>query len=180
MARPVIMNTYELLYIVSTAYTDAEIEKIKEQVSGEVTALGGMVLSSQNLGKIRLAYPINKQHHGSYILTYFEAEPSVITSLDRKLTLTDEVLRHTLLRSIPDTHTKKFELTSYVAPLSEESRRERHKEHDEEGSRPAPRRKVEELPLPAPSVTASEEKKMSIEELDKKLDEILDQDLTNI
>lgn len=174
------MNKYELLYIVSSQYTDGEIVKIQEQVNAEVISLGGTVVSSQNLGKIRLAYPIKKQWHGSYVLMYFDAEPSAIASLDRKLTLTDEVLRHTIITRQTDTQKMAFELTSYVAPLSEEARRERHKEHGEEAPRPAPRHKVEELPAPTPSVSSSAEKKMSIEELDKKLDEILDVDVTSL
>lgn len=180
MAGSAPMHTYELLYIVSSEYTDAEIEKIKERVADEVTAVGGTVLSTQNLGKIRLAYPVKKQRHGSYILTYIDVEPSKIVALDRKFTLTDEILRHTILRFDPDVHKKTFELTSYIAPLSEEARRERHKEHAEEGPRPMPRRKIAELPSPAPSQTSTQEKKMSMEELDKKLDEMLDVDMTNL
>ncbi|MBI5369941.1 30S ribosomal protein S6 [Candidatus Uhrbacteria bacterium] len=174
------MNEYELFYIVSSQYTDAEIEQIKEQVSGEMTTLGGTMVSTKNLGKIRLAYPIKKQHHGSYVLTYFDAPAEVIATLDRKLTLRDDLLRHTLLRRRPGSEKETFELTSYVAPLSEEARRERHKDSAEEGtSRPAPRRRVvEEVAPPTPSSTSSEEKKMSIEELDKKLDELLDADMT--
>ncbi len=174
------MNKYELLYIVSSQYTDGEIAKIQEQVNAEVMAVGGTIVSSHNLGKIKLAYPIKKQWHGSYILTYFDVEPSAIAELERKLTLTDEVLRHTLMTRKSDVSKTAFELTSYVAPLSEEARRERHKDHSEEGVRGAPRRKAEELPSPTPSSTSSEEKKMSIEELDKKLDEMLDVDITSL
>jgi small subunit ribosomal protein S6 len=174
------MNKYELLYIVSSQYTDAEIEKIQEQVASEVTAVGGTIVSSQNLGKIKLAYPIRRQWHGSYILTYFDAESSAISALERKLTLTDEVLRHTLTARKPDIQKMAFELTSYIAPLSEEARRERHKDHSEESARPIPRRKVDVLPPPTPSSTSHEEKKMSIEELDKKLDEMLDVDITSL
>ena len=174
------MNKYELLYIVSSAYTDVEIEKIQQQVNAEVTVVGGTIVASQNLGKIKLAYPIKKQWHGSYILTYFDVDPSAITALDRKLTLTDEVLRHTLITRKADVQKMAFELTSYVAPLSEEARRERHKDHAEEGERPVHRRKVEALPLPAPSLSSPDEKKMSIEELDKKLDELLEVDVTTI
>lgn len=175
------MNKYELLYIVSSQYTDAEITKIQAQVDGEITSAGGTIVSGQNLGKIRLAYPIKKQQHGSYILTFFDVDPSALSALDRKLTLTDEVLRHTILLRHPDAQKLAFEITSYVAPLSEEARREKHKEHSEDAPRPAaPRRKIEELPSPTPSPTSSEEKKMSIEELDKKLDELLDVDVEKI
>ncbi len=152
------MNPYELLYIVSNQYTDAEIEKITQQVANEVTRAGGTIISSRNIGKIRLAYPLKKQHHGTYILMHFDAEPTVIDVLNRKFGLTSEVLRHTITTRQPGAENEVYELTSYVAPLSEEARRERQKDHSS-----AP-----------PSVTATQERSMSMEELDKKLDELLD------
>ncbi len=172
------MNQYELLYIVSNQYTDGEIEKIAGQVSAEVTHLGGTVISSRNIGKIRLAYPIKKQRHGTYVLVHFDAESSVIDSLNRKLGLTDEVLRHTITTRRPGAENEAYELTSYVAPLSEEARRERQKDRPEDGTRPVRRAAEEPLPPPPPSATSAEESKMSMEELDKKLDEILDVDST--
>lgn len=171
------MNKYELLFIASSQYTDAEIEKIKTQVVSEVETAGGTVVKTENLGKIRLAYPIKKQRHGTYILVYFDAESSVITTLNRKLTLTDEILRHTITARPAEAEKHVFELTSYVAPLSEEARQEREVSHRAPIVR-QPRRKVEEIIPPAPSATSQEESKMTMEELDKKLDEILESDIT--
>ncbi len=173
------MNQYELLYIVSNHYTDEEISKISEQISGEVTAVGGTIISSRSIGKIRLAYPIKKQRHGTYLLVHFDAESSVIATLNRKLTLTDEILRHVITSRHPGAEKDVYELTSYVAPLSEEARREKPKDHSEEGSRPVAHRFVNaEIAPPPPSAKSAEEHKMSIEELDKKLDALLDADIT--
>lgn len=169
------MNPYELLYIVSTSYTDAETSQIQEQIALEITRAGGAIIRNENLGKIRLAYPIKKQHHGSYILVYFAAEPSIISALNRKLSLTDTIMRHTIGMRPAGVETKKVELSSYVAPLSEEARRQRF--DSSESPRPV-RRRVEELPPPAPSVTSTQEQKMSMEDLDKKLDELLEADVT--
>lgn len=173
------MNQYELLYIVSNHYTDEEISKISEQISGEVTAVGGTIVSSQSIGKIRLAYPIKKQRHGTYMLVYFDAESPAIEPLNRKLILTDEILRHVITSRRPGAEKETYELTSYVAPLSEEARREKQKDHSEEVSRPAQHRFVDaEIAPPPPSEKSAEEQKMSIEELDKKLDALLDADVT--
>lgn len=176
---PVIMNQYELLYIVSNQFTDAEIEKISKQVADEVTNAGGTVLSSRPIGKIRLAYPIKKQRHGTYVLVHFDAESSVVEVLNRKFGLTEEMLRHTMTTRRPGAENDVYELTSYVAPLSEEARRERQKDHGEDAPRSGkPRHAEEELPPPPPSATSAQEKSMSMEELDKKLDELLDEDVT--
>jgi len=178
---------YELLYIVGTQYTDPEIEKIQQQIATEVETAGGVIVRNENLGKIRLAFPIKKQRHGSYILVYFNAEPSVVNALNRKLSLTDELLRHTLTTRPAGVETLKVELSSYVAPLSEEARKQKYegREGHDESERPA-RRKIEELPVSTftmtppsiPSSTSAIESTMSIEELDKKLDELLEEDIT--
>lgn len=168
------MNKYELLSIVSNQYTDDEVLKISEQVSSEITNAGGTVIKSQVIGKIRLAYPIKKQRHGTYVLNYFDAEPSSVETLSRKLKLTDELLRHTIIMRPANAQEKKFELTSYVAPLSEEAKETRR----ERPSAPRRERDVKPMSVPAsaPSATSLQEKKMSIEELDQKLDELLKMD----
>lgn len=166
------MKEYELLYIVGTQFTDQEIAGIQSKIDDLLTQAGAKVLKTQNLGKIKLAYPIKKIRHGSYVLSYFDAESSVITDLNRRLGLAEELLRHTLLERPSGALERTFELTSYVAPLSEETKPEREMKR-------APVktfRKVEPQlpsPLPAPSAESS----MTMEELDQKLDKILEGDI---
>ena len=165
------MKGYELLYIVGTQYTDEEIARIQEQIAKLLTDAGGALLKSQNLGKIRLAYPIKNIRHGTYILVYFDAEPSAVQDVNRRLGLTDEILRHTLLARPSDALERTFELTSYVAPLSEEAKTERE-------PRRAPSRSVQKrVPVPQiapPPPAQREESSMTMEELDQKLDKILE------
>ncbi len=173
------MNKYELLYIVGTQYTDPEVAKIQEQVLAEIAAIGGTIVRHENLGKIRLAYPIKKARHGTYILSYFDASPDGVNALNRKLTLTDEVLRHTLTTRPNGIDKLPVEISSYVAPLSEEARKQKFDTRSDEPARPPSYQKPEEISATvAPSVVMASEPKMSIEELDKKLDELLQADVT--
>lgn len=175
-----IMNEYELLYIVPTQYTDDEVASVQKNVQAFIEKVGGKTVSEKSLGKIRLAYPIKKIGHGTYVLNYFDAEPANLASLDRDLRLSDEVLRHTILVRPPGALEKMFELTSYVAPLSEEARAQRRE------IRPAKRATSQVAPsieptdhlAPLPSATSPVEANMSMEELDKKIDELLDVDVT--
>ncbi|MBI4438106.1 30S ribosomal protein S6 [Candidatus Uhrbacteria bacterium] len=170
------MKPYELFYIVPTLYTDAEITGIQAEVVKLLESLGGKVLRQENLGKIRLAYPIKAQHHGSYTLVHFDAEPSALTELDRKLGLTDSVLRHTLIARAPGSLEKKFELSSYVAPLTEEAKKERESAPRRAPARPSfHKAPASQAPVAAPIVR--EEAAMSMEELDQKLDKILEGDI---
>lgn len=168
------MNKYELLYIVSSQYTDQEIEGIRTQVSELLEKMEGTKVSEKNLGKIKLAYPIQKQRHGTYILTYFDADPAKVKEFNRLLGLMDEVLRHTILARPKGAEERVFEIDSYVAPLSDEGRRTEKPRQE----RPRPVAKPAIAP-PTPSATSTEEKKMSIEELDQKLDKILEGDISD-
>ncbi len=166
---------YELLYIVPSRFADTEVATVQKQIDSLIEAAGGKVVKEHNLGKIRLAYPIKTVRHGTYILTYFTAEPSVAVTLDAQLRLTDEVLRHTLLKAVKGAETRTYELQSYVAPLSEED----EAAHEARAPRPAPRMPVSApAPVQAAMPAPADAKPMSIEELDKKLDEILDEDIT--
>ena len=167
------MKGYELLYIVGTQYTDEEVAGHQETIAKLLEDLKAKVLRNENLGKIRLAYPIKKISHGSYVLVHFDADPSVIQDLNRRLGLMDEVLRHTLLTRVSGALEKMFEISSYVPPLSEETKQE--KEPKRPSSKTAKKSTQAELPSPHP--TLAEDNGMSMEELDQKLDQILEGDI---
>ncbi|MFH1142272.1 MAG: 30S ribosomal protein S6 [Candidatus Uhrbacteria bacterium] len=159
---------YELLYIVSSSFADAEVEGVQKKIAGIITEVGGQISRDESLGKIKLAYPINHVRHGTYILVHFEAEPEQSNIINNKLRLTEEVLRHTITKPVPGTENKKFELISYVAPLTTEGFSSTVKKKPA----PAPR-----LTPPPPTKTEEVAPTMTVEELDKKLDEILESDV---
>ena len=154
------MKHYELLYIVSTKYTDAEVETVNDKIGALLVKLEASILRQENIGKIRLAFPIKGQRNGTYMLVHFDAEPNVTVDLDRQLRLTDEVLRHIIVERTPGAETRHFALEAYQSPLTDEG----HRRRDEKVV--APRRTT--------SAVAATDASMSIEELDKKLDEILE------
>ncbi|MBU0531529.1 MAG: 30S ribosomal protein S6 [Candidatus Uhrbacteria bacterium] len=158
---------YELLYIVSSAFSDTEVAEEQTNVTALIEEAGGSISRDEVLGKIKLAYPINKQRHGTYILVHFEAETSIIRALEAKLRMSEEVLRHTIAKLVPGTEDKKYELASYVPPLTAEGK----------PSTPRVRPGASKLAPPPPSKTEETAPKMSVEELDKKLDEILESDV---
>lgn len=166
------MQKYELLYILPTRFADTEIDGLREKMAKTVEQAGATVTRNESLGKIKLAYPVKQQRHGTYVLVHFEAEPSAVAGLDRTLRLSDEVLRHIIVDLAPGSEKKTYQIASYVAPLSEEARELRRSPSTDA----PPRRPVPVIAAPiVPAV--SSEAPMSMEELDKKLDEILDQDV---
>jgi ribosomal protein S6 len=176
MGRPNMM--YELLYIVPTRYTDTEIGDIQKKVNGFIEKVGGKVQKEENLGRIRLAYPIKQNRHGSYILNYFEIEKtgedwletSVIADIDKEFRMAEEILRHMIVQLPKGIPERTFKLEAYIAPLSEE---------EDEMRRATRRTIVTDTPRIQTPATETEpavrqEPPMSMEDLDKRLDEILE------
>lgn len=171
------MTTYELLYIVSSHFTDEEVEEVAKGVNAMLEKAGGKVLKDQTLGKIRLAYPIGDVNHGTFRLVFVAMEKDAINKLDNELKLKDELVRHQILVAEQGAIEREYVIESYEPPLSPEGRRADRK-RDTQERKPAPRPTPPAAELPSPKPADAAEAKMSIEELDKKLDEILDEDLS--
>lgn len=164
------MKQYELLYIIPGQFDDNEVDGIIKEVATLVeTEASAKITRNESLGKIKLAYIIKKVQHGTYVLVHFEAEPEKIEGIDRAFRLRDDILRHTIVDMPKGAADRTFEIKTYVAPLSEEAR-DKRKEKPRAKSKPA-------LPAPTPAVKDGAEK-LSVEDLDKKLDKILEADVT--
>ncbi len=178
-----IMKLYELLYIIGTQFTDPEIEAIRKSVISLIEKEGATISRHENLGKIKLAYPIKGMRHGTYILIHFSAEPSRLKDIDRQLRLTEEVLRHQIVAIPESAKDREYNITAYVPPLSEEGRAQRREEkktaqtldlHSSESSST-----LKEIAPPPVMNNEESAPSMSMEELDKKLDQILEGDVTD-
>ena len=53
-------------------------------------------------GVKKLAYPINKKPEGYYVVMQFEAEPTLPKELDRRLRISDFVMRHLIVNKDED------------------------------------------------------------------------------
>ena len=87
-----ITGKYEVLYIIDPAQGEegiaALVEKFKAMVEAE-----GTLTNIDEWGKRRLAYPINDQPEGYYVLMNFDSKPEFPAELERVMKITDGVLR---------------------------------------------------------------------------------------
>ena len=90
------LNSYETIMVISTKNgeetTTATIEKFKTLI-GE----NGTIDSVDDWGKRRLAYDINYETEGHYVLVTFTADPAFCAELDRVYKITDGVLRSLII-----------------------------------------------------------------------------------
>ena len=84
---------YKVIYIIDPAQGEEGIAALVEKFKAMVEAEGTLV-SLDELGKRRLAYPINDLNEGHYVLMTFTAAPALPAELDRVLNITEGVIRH--------------------------------------------------------------------------------------
>ena len=87
------MTNYEVLFIIDPALEDEKKEATIEAVK-EIIAAEGEVGNVDVWGMRKLAYPINKKSEGYYVVIEFKAEPTLPKELDRRLKISDNVMRH--------------------------------------------------------------------------------------
>ncbi|MBE6029010.1 MAG: 30S ribosomal protein S6 [Clostridiales bacterium] len=87
------MTNYEVLFIIDPALEDEKKEATIEAVK-EIIASEGEVGNVDVWGMRKLAYPIQKKSEGYYVVIEFKAEPTLPKELDRRLKISDNVMRH--------------------------------------------------------------------------------------
>ena len=92
------MRTYELVFIVQPALDEEGLNALVEQVQQVITENEGEVVKVEQMGKRRLAYPIRHLKDGYYVLMHAKLERLSMTELERMLKLSEDVLRHLLIR----------------------------------------------------------------------------------
>ena len=91
------MNNYESIIIINSNLEEATIKATIEKVT-DLVAKHGKVESTEEWGKKRLAYPIKKQSEGYYVLVNFSSNPDFIDELERVYNITDEIIKHIVVK----------------------------------------------------------------------------------
>lgn len=158
------MEKYELLYIIAAKFTDAEIEALMEKINGIITSVGGKVTEKMNLGRRKLAYPISHVRNGNYVLVHFDAEKAAMAKLNDVLRLSADILRHIITVKSP--YITKVPSFAEIAEIRTEG-------EEAPATQMRPRQMA---PRPAAAVKAPAAP-VSMEDLDKKLDQILTEEV---
>ncbi len=91
-------RTYEIVFIVDPGADDAEVMKLSEAVQKIITDQGGTITKIDMWGRRQLAYEINHQKEGSYVLLEVEGSGAEIAELERRMRVNDRILRYMTIR----------------------------------------------------------------------------------
>jgi small subunit ribosomal protein S6 len=92
------MRIYENLFIVKPDATEEEIDHLIEQMSKNITTTGGTVDKVDKWGKRRLAYRVEKQREGYYVLLTFTADSQAVREFERRMRVQDAVIKFLTVR----------------------------------------------------------------------------------
>jgi len=140
---------YEFAYILSPKVADGEALTVAGKFAKIIEDAGGMVSHQEVPKKRKLSYPIKKERMGFFGWINFSDNPEKILALEKKLKGEENILRHLVVEAVEIPLRESRPFTPRVS------------------SRPA------KLPVTQPADPGKEDEKLDLEELDKKLEEIL-------
>lgn len=92
-------RSYEIMFVLRPDIEEAEIDKIVETFSGYVTTGGGTIKQTEKMGRRRLAYTVQRFNDGFYILLIVEAPASLIAEVERRLRVSEQVIKFITVRT---------------------------------------------------------------------------------
>ena len=92
------MRSYELVFIVNPELDEDDLTAVRERVEGLIERSSGKVTKVEPWGLRRLAYPLQKQWEGQYVLMQLDIEAQGVAELERDLGLVEPILRHLIVR----------------------------------------------------------------------------------
>ncbi len=117
-------RTYELIYVVKPDASEQQLTDLQTQVDQIVARMNGTIEKPEGVpisGRRKLAYEIGHHKEGVYVLNVIKGGGDLVKELDRRLKVTDLLMRHLIVRV--DEHQQKAERAR--TKRTEESRRRR-------------------------------------------------------
>lgn len=168
------MEHYELMFVLPGSLDPATVPALQARVGEYIQAVGGTITTQVELDRRRLAYNIGQQTHGYYGIRQFDLDRAKLKELDQKLRLENEILRYLLVKAPTMTAAEiqnmvageKYKIVKATPAVSKEAKTSVTALTEDE--------KMFAEANVAKTDVEVEKNKVSIEELDKKLDAILE------
>ena len=92
------MTKYEIMFIVKATLDETSLNNLTKEVQKLITDAKSKVIEFKDMGRKKLAYPINKEVSDFYYLMNVDATHEAIQEFDRKLRINENILRHLILK----------------------------------------------------------------------------------
>lgn len=92
------MALYENVFIARQDIAASQVDALIERFSGIIAANGGKITKTENWGLRTLAYRMNKNRKGYYVLFNIDAPANAVVEMERQMRLDEDVLRYLSIR----------------------------------------------------------------------------------
>ncbi len=89
---------YEFVYVLAPTVANAELETLQRELADQIGKLGGEVENTDLWGRRKLAYPIGNFTEGIYVVQLIRGPGTMVTELERRMRVHDDVLRYLTVR----------------------------------------------------------------------------------
>ena len=89
---------YEFVYVLAPTVANAEVEALQRELEDQIGKLGGAVENTDLWGRRKLAYPIGNFTEGIYVVQLIRGPGAMVTELERRMRVHDDVLRYLTVR----------------------------------------------------------------------------------
>jgi small subunit ribosomal protein S6 len=91
-------RSYEVMFIVRPDMEEADVDKLIAGLEHTITQGGGVVKSTEKLGRRKLSYLVRKFTDGNYVLLVIQAEGGLVAEVERRLRVTEPVIKFITVR----------------------------------------------------------------------------------
>ncbi len=155
------MSHYEIMYIVPVKMGEDNTTEVQTKVQNMLKENQAVITQEENLGKKKLAYPINHMRHGTYFVVECDLETQNVKPVSEWFRLSADILRAQIIA-------KEIKTPEQIARDKAWQSKLAKKQADAEAVEDT---KTSTLKVP--------EQKVKLDELDKKLEEILAKEMVN-
>ncbi|MGE5590261.1 MAG: 30S ribosomal protein S6 [Bacillota bacterium] len=92
------MRNYELMFIIKPDLEEEATAALVDKYTNLITEQGGTVANVDKWGKRRLAYEVGGYNDGYYVIVNFQAEPQASKEVERVLKISDDVIKHMVIK----------------------------------------------------------------------------------
>lgn len=152
------IRQYELSFWLTSTLTETEVEPVFTELVKKIESLGYQIINIQNPQLKPLSYKIKKETNGYFGVIKFKGDSAKLTELEKDMRLDNKILRFIIVKSLEDTKDSNIKEINHSTTA---------KEQLETTS------KEKSMAQAKTEADINSRVEMSLEELDKKLNEIL-------
>lgn len=150
---------YETTFITRSEMSDDALKALHERVTGIIATYGGEIVTTEDWGKRKMAYPIEKESRGHYSYFVYTGRGDVVHEIERNLRIHDHILRFLTVNLDKEFDAEKFR--KHRAEVQEAAKRREAEREARREERFAERRggddRGERRGPPAPEAAAASE-----------------------